>query len=121
MKLPVLFFVAVLLSALIQAQNQDVIGPGDILTVTLLNKWNGSVSRTVFVTAEGKIKPPVLEGTGLGEEIAVSGLRLSEAAQKLQQSYFGIEHRRGSFSSQATVESKRIVVGRGTTDQLLRR
>jgi len=121
MRLPALFFAAVLTLGTIQAQNQGVIGPGDILTVTLLHKWNGSVSRTVFVTAEGKIKLPVLEGAGSGEEIAISGLSLSDAAQKIQQSYFGIEHRRGSLSSQATVESKRIVVERGTADQLLRR
>ena len=64
MRLPALFFVAALVLSVIQAQNQDVIRRGDILTVTLLNKWHGPISKTVIVTTDGKLIPPSVQRNG---------------------------------------------------------
>lgn len=110
MKVFALFFVAIVLSGTIQAQNQDAIRPGDILTITLLNKWRGPISRTVAVRPDGKLNPPLVQGMRPTEAIPVDGVGLDEAAQRLQTSYETLNK----------MDRVRVVIERGTTVQLLR-
>ena len=74
----------------VQGQNKDVIKPGDVLTVKFrshLAAHATGVGKTVFVTSEGRLTPPVLYGIKPSEDLSVAGLSLDEAALQLQDSY----------------------------------
>jgi protein involved in polysaccharide export with SLBB domain len=107
MKLATFWFFTVTLLAgpTPQAQNQRLIEPGDVLVVRLVSKWKPPISRIVAVTPDGKLRLPPQPGMQPVEDISVAGLELTDAGQRLAQDY----------------HYYRVVVERGTVDQLLRR
>jgi hypothetical protein len=110
MRIARLLFACAIPFALAYAQNQDVIRPGDILTLKFQDKWGRDrIQRTLVVAADGKITPPWLEGTDSLRAFTVEGFTLNQAAQKLQE-YIPVK--KPSFLSKVTIE-------RGTVGQLL--
>ena len=108
-----LFTVALLAGPTPQAQNQNLIGPGDVLVVKLCRTNSSCPSslamiRIVTVSPDGKLRLPAWSGTNSSEDIGVGGLDFGQAAQRL-----GVEVRKGNFYHS-------VVVERGTVDQLLR-
>jgi protein involved in polysaccharide export with SLBB domain len=121
-----LFTGALLAGPTPQAQNQNVIEPGDVLVVKLVSKWELPISRIVAVMPDGKLRLPLLPGMMPGE-VSVGGLGLGEAAQKLEQSYLMLTSRGKTVRVEASGKKPplgpnyfQVVVERGTVDQLLR-
>jgi hypothetical protein len=112
MRMASLFFaVALLYGPALRAQDQSLVEPGDILTVKLLSpKLAAPISRTVTVTPDGNLKPPLLRGIRPIENIiSVGGMGFDDVAQKLDESY-GVLKKLRDFQ---------IVIERGTVAQLL--
>jgi len=81
------------------------------------------ISRIVAVTPDGKLRLPPLPGMVPSEDISVGGLGLSDAAQKLEQSYQMLPvvalGKKGKISRFGGFDFQ-VVIERGTVDQLLR-
>jgi protein involved in polysaccharide export with SLBB domain len=110
------FTVALLAGPAPQTQNQNLIGPGDVLVLKLVSKGTYrpegggpkvallSISKVVTVTPDGKLRLPMRPGMKSSEDIRVGGLDLGEAARRLE----------------AEDRYYHVVVERGTVDRLLR-
>jgi hypothetical protein len=115
-----LFTGALLAGPAPQAQNQNLIGPGDVLVVKLVPKWGVPISRIVAVTPDGKLRLPLLPGMMPSEDVSVGGLGLGDAAQKLQQSYQMLPVVALREKPLVAGFHFQVVIERGTVNQLLR-
>jgi hypothetical protein len=101
----------------IHAQNQEVIRPGDILSVKVL--WPPKMfwppreailpikPATVYVKSDGKMAAPIFPGLTPTEAVSVEGLGLDAAAQRLLDSY-----------KLTWGQKPKVVIERGTLTQL---
>jgi protein involved in polysaccharide export with SLBB domain len=113
-----LFTVALLAGPTPQAQNQNLIGPGEVLVVKLC-RWAANCTspasptlamiEIVAVTRDGKLSLPLLSGVKSSEDISVAGLDLGQAAERLE-----------AEGKKSKSDYRHVVVERGTVDQLLR-
>jgi hypothetical protein len=105
------------------AQNLDVISPGDIVVLTFSGKWGpGPINKVLLVSGDGKLTLPWVEGTMPAETaLAIVGLTLDEASERLQQDYAQqtTQVRQGP-KRPLPLRAQNVRIERGTASQLLR-